>query len=211
MVNRIIRLDNYVLNRLDDLVFKFCRLLEKHTNYVIVSGYLSIVFGNSRPTLDVDVLFDKFTKENLDVFLVDLKKNDFDYIDSKEELYEIIETKKEKLDIFDNNSNWYFDFKKAKDKYDKLSLENADLLLINNKYKLKIAPIELQIPYKLVKLGSDKDIKDAVYLYNYFKDELDIDKLKEYGKMLNCDLSKIGVKLWVLRSLQKKENYFLRN
>jgi hypothetical protein len=195
MVNRAIKLDDYTLNRLDELVLKFCGLLEKHTNYVIVSGYLSIVFGNSRPTLDVDVLFDSFTKDALDKFLTELKKNNFDYVDPKEKLYEIMETKKEKIDVFDNNSNWYFDFKKVKDSYDKLSLENADIILINNKYKLRIAPIELQIPYKLAKLGSDKDIKDAVYLYNYFENELDKIKLKEYAKMLKCDLSKIGVEL----------------
>jgi len=193
MVNRTIKLNGYVLNRLDELVLKFCNLLQKHTNYVIVSGYLSIIFGNSRPTLDVDVLFDKFDKTGLSIFLDELKTNDFDYIDSKKDVYDIIEKNKEKMDIFDNNSNWYFDFKKAKNRYDKLSLQYADTVIINKKYSLKIAPIELQIPYKIVKLGSDKDIKDAVYLYNYFKDDLNMEKLKEYADLLNCDLSKIGV------------------
>ena len=106
MVNKVYKLDNYTLNKLDDLVLKFISLLQKYTDYVIVSGYLSIIFGNSRPTIDVDVLFDSFTEENLTKFIKELKKNDFEFIDDPKDLYDLIELNKEKIDIFDKNSNF---------------------------------------------------------------------------------------------------------
>lgn len=195
MVNKTYKLDNFKVSKLDDLVFKFIKILEKYTDYVIVSGYLAIVFGNSRPTIDIYILFDSFTEENLDKFVVDLKKNDFELIYDPKDLYSIIELNKEKIDIFDKNSNWNFDFKKVRNANDRISLTQHDIVIINGKYKLNIAPIEFQIAYKLAKLGSDKDIKDAAYLYNYFKDELDKTKLKEFAVLLNAKLSKIKAKL----------------
>ena len=195
MVDKTYNLDNYTLSRLDELVLKFISILEKYTDYVIVSGYLAIVFGNTRPTMDVDVLFDSFTKDSLQKFLEELDSAGFEYIGPKEELFDILEKKKEKIDFLDKNSNWYFDFKKAKTSIDRMSLEQHDILIINGKYKLNISPIELQIPYKIAKLSSDKDIKDAEYLYSYFANYLDKDKLKEFAEYVGANLAKIKVKL----------------
>jgi predicted nucleotidyltransferase len=56
------------MSHLDKFVFKFCNFLNKEKiRYVIVSGYISIVFGRSRNTEDIDILvekinFDKFEK-----------------------------------------------------------------------------------------------------------------------------------------------------
>lgn len=195
MVNKTYNLDNYTLSLLDKMVLKFISILEKHTDYVIVSGYLTIVFGNTRPTMDVDVLFDSFTEESLHKFLEELDSAGFEHIDPKEELFDILEKKKDKIDFLDKNSNWYIDFKKAKRNIDRMSLEQHDTLIINRKYKLNISPIELQIVYKIAKLGSDKDIKDARYLYRYFEDKLDKDKLKEFAEYVDADLTKLKWKI----------------
>src|SRR3990172_8602329 len=40
-------------SKLDEFVIDFCRLLD---DYVLVSGYVSIIFGRSRATEDVDLL-----------------------------------------------------------------------------------------------------------------------------------------------------------
>ena len=50
--NKEIKL-NKELNKLDKFVIDFCKLLDR---YVIVSGYVSILFGRSRSTEDVDLL-----------------------------------------------------------------------------------------------------------------------------------------------------------
>jgi len=48
---------------------------------------------------------------------------------------------------------------------------------------LMISPLEMQIAYKLY-LGSDKDLEDAKYIYELFKESLDMDELnKLVGKL----------------------------
>ena len=51
--NKII-LDKEV-NELDRFVVRFIRVLEKYSDYVIISGYVSILFGRSRATEDIDI------------------------------------------------------------------------------------------------------------------------------------------------------------
>ena len=46
---KTIKLDKE-LNLLDKFVLEFVRILEKHVNYVIVSGYVAILFGRARST-----------------------------------------------------------------------------------------------------------------------------------------------------------------
>ena len=46
--------------------------------------------------------------------------------------------------------------------------------------------IESQIAFKL-HLGSEKDIEDAVYLYELFEDKLDMDLLHKKCKELNVN------------------------
>ncbi|MBU2634051.1 MAG: hypothetical protein KJ674_02295 [Nanoarchaeota archaeon] len=50
------------LNELDKFVLKFIKILEKHTSYVIVSGYVSILLGRTRATEDVDVFIKELNK-----------------------------------------------------------------------------------------------------------------------------------------------------
>ena len=47
------------LNNLDKFVLDFLKMLEKHSDYVIVSGYVSILFGRTRTTEDIDILVPK--------------------------------------------------------------------------------------------------------------------------------------------------------
>jgi hypothetical protein len=55
-----------------------------------------------------------------------------------------------------------------------------------------ISPIDIQIAYKLY-LGSDKDIEDAVYLWEIFKDELDHDKVNDWMKRFNVRGDEYGI------------------
>ena len=55
-----ISIENKIVSALDRFVFDFIRLLEKYTDYVIVSGYVSILFGRSRGTEDIEILIKRF-------------------------------------------------------------------------------------------------------------------------------------------------------
>jgi hypothetical protein len=63
----------------------------------------------------------------------------------------------------------------------------VDLKVIMGENQVFISPIELQIPYKLY-LGSDKDIEDAVYLWDIFKGKINNHLLKTYISSLTLAL-----------------------
>jgi RecA-family ATPase len=56
---KYIILRNKVVSKLDLFVIDFIKILEKYTDYVIVSGYVSILFGRSRGTEDIDIFIEK--------------------------------------------------------------------------------------------------------------------------------------------------------
>ena len=50
-----------------------------------------------------------------------------------------------------------------------------------------ISPIELQIAYKLY-LGTDKDLEDAFFLYELFKEKIDWRALNDYAGRLGVEV-----------------------
>ncbi|MBU4242570.1 MAG: hypothetical protein KKF52_05045, partial [Nanoarchaeota archaeon] len=74
--NEIIIL-NRNLTELDLFVKDFLDIMKKHSNYLIVSGYVSISTGRVRGTEDVDLLVPMMDKEKFKELFLDLEKNDF--------------------------------------------------------------------------------------------------------------------------------------
>jgi hypothetical protein len=159
---------------LDRFVFDFCNILEKNKiRYVVVSGYVAIVFGRSRNTEDIDILIEHIDFEDFEkLWKILIKK------------YTCLNTKNVKSAYFDyllnktairfsEKSNFIpnIEFKFLKDEKDAYCLKNAVELRIN-KRRIFISPIELQIAYKLA-LGSIKDIEDARFLFKLFEEDID--------------------------------------
>jgi len=172
-----------VESSLDKFVLSFCSVLERcKINYVIVSGYVAIVFGRSRHTEDVDILFEDCGKEAFEPLWRELAKNGFECINEKEvaAAYGGYIKKGSALRFaavgtFIPN----IEFKLSKSLADRESLRKKTPLLLNGK-TLFISPLELQLAYKLF-LGSDKDIEDATYLYELFKGRVSLEKIREYA------------------------------
>ena len=61
---------------LDKFVFETVKIIEKHTKYVIISGYIAILFGRTRGTEDVDMFIERIDFEAFDKMFDDLIKND---------------------------------------------------------------------------------------------------------------------------------------
>ncbi len=178
------------ITELDELVGELVSRLDRYTKYVIVSGYIAILLGMERPTQDVDVVVSGFkSKEAFYEFLHGLRELGWETIPSNlDELYFLLEERNETINIF-TNKQWYFDFKKARNKWAKLSLENPIIIRKEN-LSFKVAPPEIQIPYK-VWLGSDKDLKDAAYLYERLKPIIDRNAMLEIAREMGVDLQLI--------------------
>ncbi|MBI4441419.1 hypothetical protein HY639_04585 [Candidatus Woesearchaeota archaeon] len=48
---------------LDTFVTEFCGVIERHTSYIIVSGFVAIAAGRTRGTEDIDMILPRLKKE----------------------------------------------------------------------------------------------------------------------------------------------------
>lgn len=176
------------ISSLDKFVIDFTSILNKFDiTYAVVSGYVSILFGRSRTSEDIDIIvermdFFKFKKlwgqlyKKFECIITeDINKAYTEYLLTG---HSIRFSKKGK---FIPN----IEFKFSKTSLDQWTLKERREVNLNN-YKIFISPIELQIPFKLF-LGSEKDIEDAKYLYKIFKGKINILLLEEFNKKLNVE------------------------
>jgi len=69
---------------------------------------------------------------------------------------------------------------------DNTALAEKKCIVLNKNIILFIAPIELQIPFKIY-LGSDKDIEDAQHLYYIFNDKINKSLMREFARKLKIE------------------------
>ncbi|RLI81116.1 hypothetical protein DRP07_07995 [Archaeoglobales archaeon] len=194
--NKIIMKDK-VFTELDRFVFEFLELIPE-IKYVIVSGYLSILFGRSRGTEDIDILVERFDENTFGMLYNRLRSEKY-YFLNPGGVRELYQTLKEGLAVRTSKEGMIIpniELKFVRDDIERYSLENRVRLILENdtSFELYISPIELQIPYKLY-LGGDKDIEDAVYLWEIFKKYLEREKLKKFMGKLRVDGRVYGIEI----------------
>ncbi|MFH1663751.1 MAG: hypothetical protein ABH986_02995 [archaeon] len=168
------------LSNLDKLVIKFTKILYRlKIDYVIISGYIAILFGRSRNTEDVDLFIEEMPLKKFLRFWNELSIEGFECLNTSNPKEAYSDYLKEKLAVrFAVKGTFIpnFELKFPKTKYNIYSLNNKIEVTLN-KEKLMTSEIELQIAFKL-SLGSEKDFEDARHLYKVFKEHLDINLLK---------------------------------
>lgn len=169
------------LNDLDIFALKFLKILEKYTDYVVISGYVSIVLGRARATEDIDVFIKPLPKEKFSKLYNELKENGFWCLnaDSEEEIFSYLTDKLAIRFAEVNKSIPNFEIKFPKDSLNEEAF-NDSLSVIFPKGKIKISSLEMQIAFKKFYLCSDKDLDDAAHIENLFKDKLDTNKINKY-------------------------------
>lgn len=177
------------LSNLDRLVFKFTKTLDGlKIDYVIISGYIAILFGRSRHTEDVDLFIEEMPFEKFLRLWNELGREGFECMNTPKAKEAYNDYLKEKLAIRFAEKGMLqpnFELKFPKTKYNIYSLKNKIEVKLNNN-KLMTSEIELQIAFKL-NMGSDKDFEDARHLYKIFKEHLDMNLLKKQIKELQAE------------------------
>ena len=171
------------LNDLDNFVIKFLRILEKYVEYVIISGYVSILLGRTRATEDIDVFIKPLSKDKFSKLYDELKKNDFWCINAEKinEIFNYLESGYAVRFAKNRFGTPNFEVKFPKDNLDEETFENFITVILPSA-KIKISSLERQIAFKKYYLKSDKDIEDAMHIEDLFREKLDynkINKLKE--------------------------------
>jgi hypothetical protein len=170
------------ISSLDKFALDFTRSLSKYANYVIVSGYVAILFGRNRNSEDIDVFVERIDFDRFRRFWIEISKN-FECINTRdvktayeEYISSGISLRFSKKKTFIPNVELKF----PKIEIDYWSLRERKKVLLND-HQLFIAPLELQIPFKLY-LGSEKDIEDAKHIYEIFKDKLNLVLLNDFNR-----------------------------
>ncbi len=164
------------LTLLDKFAIDVAKVLDACGRYVIVSGFVAIALGRSRGTEDIDFIFSGNPR------CVDREiAKDFWCLNAKsfEEAWNEGVTPR---------IAWHgrvipnAEIKPPRTDIEKYALENPELLKLKGVI-LKISPIELQIAYKLW-LRGEKDIEDAIFLYEFLKERIVLDNVVKWLTML---------------------------
>ncbi len=178
---------NKVLNNLDKFTINFTKILDKlNIKYVIISGYVAILFGRSRNSEDVDIIIDRVDENKFTELWSELYKSGFECIlcDTSEFAFKDYISINERLRFAKTNTFIpNMEIKVYSESIDKWVLDNSIEVIFNNN-SIFISNIELQIAYKLY-LSSEKDIEDARYLYKLFIDNIKLNELDKWVEKLN--------------------------
>lgn len=174
-------------SELDNFALDFVKIIERHCNYVLVSGYVSILLGRSRGSEDIDILIPKMDKKEFFKLTDDINNNGFECIvsDDKEEMFSYLIEEKTNIrfarkgEVIPNMEVKFVD-----NIIHNAAIKDPISVRLNDEI-LKISPLELQIVFKEKILGSDKDVEDARHLRVIAKDHLDKDKMRIYEVMID--------------------------
>jgi len=195
--SRTIYLSKPRLSPEDEVALRFSHILDRFgVEYIVVAGYIAILFGRGRRTEDIDFIAIPLAEDRFIDLCRELAKEGFVLMqgDIRTEL-SVRRVYREYLvkgysirfmyrDIIFPN----IEFKFSSTAIHRYAIANSYRAIINNEYIVKISPPELQIVYKLY-LGSDKDIGDAVYLYTVLRNDMDVNELEKWCRELEIDCS----------------------
>ena len=172
-------------NILDKFVIDFCTVLEKHAKYIVVSGFFAIASGRTRGTEDVDLIFERLSKDKFILLNKALYDNGFKCIqtDDVNEIFDYLDDKLAVRYIFQDYESPNMEIKFAKDELDDYQIANRQKYL-ETKLDIWFAPLECCIVFKENYLKSKKDFEDARHLRIFYKDILNQEKLEQYLKLL---------------------------
>jgi len=175
------------LSNLDRLVLNFLNILCKHAEYVIVSGYVSILLGRARATEDVDIFIERIAGERFFKLYEELKSAGFWCLNA-EQPEEVFNYLKEGMAVRfarQNNIIPNFEIRFPRKKIDDETFKDT-LTVILPWGKLRISSLERQIAFKRYYLKSNKDIEDALHIETIFKEQMDYEKIKSIKKELDA-------------------------
>jgi len=174
---------------LDKFCTDFCKIIEKHTDYIIVSGFLAVASGRPRGTEDIDMIIPRINFDKFEKLHKDLIKSGFVCMQSgnPKNIY--------KLYLKDNLSVRYtykdkplpeMEIKFAKDALDEYQLKTKTKLKLTG-LDVWFGSINMNIAFKEEYLKSEKDLEDARHLrivYGRMVNESEINEIKKMIRRL---------------------------
>jgi len=175
------------LNDLDRLTLDVVGTVESAgIEYAVVSGYVAVLFGRARATEGIDVILGNIDQESANTLATEL--SNAGYWGPAMPLEDLYSTLSDGLPIRmaeEGHRVPNVELKLATDEYDSASIADAITVRLPEG-SVRIAPIELQIAYKLG-MGAQRDFEDALYLYEVAGRTLNRDALESYVRDLGVE------------------------
>jgi len=170
---------------LDKFCIDFCKITEKHTTYIIVSGFVAISSGRARATEDIDMIIPRISLNKFEKLHQDLSKK-FVCMQSDDfkEIYN--DYLKENLSVrytYKNKSLPEMEIKIAKDGLDNYQLATKTKLKLTG-LGVWFSTIEMNIAFKEEYLKSPKDLEDARHLRIVYSEDINEDEINKIKKMI---------------------------
>lgn len=166
---------------------EFCHIIEKYTEYVVVSGFFVITSGRSRATEDIDIISKRIDLKTFKKMHMDLTRNNFICMQSSDPnkifytyLIENIPVRYFKENKLIPNVELKF----TKDKLDEYQIENREKIDFTG-VDVFFSSIEMNIAFKEELLKSKKDLEDAKYLRIVYKNKInekEVERIKDLIK-----------------------------
>ncbi len=192
---RIIYLRKDSMTPEDKVSLRFSEVLNNlGIKYAVVAGYVAILFGRARRSDDIDFICEYLSLQDFIRLARILKTKGYVIMQGEiSEVRSLTDVYRRYLCegysirfMYDDVIIPNIEFKLASNTLQSYSIEHAYQVIINNSHTIKIAPLELQIAYK-VYLGSSKDLGDAVFIYELFKQIISTEELNKWCKELEVD------------------------
>jgi hypothetical protein len=174
-----------ILNDLDKFVLDFIRILKKHSDYVIISDYVSILLGRTRATEDIDLFIRPLDFNHFSELYQDLLKNNFWCINAEDsgEIFDYLKNMSAVRFARKGQIAPNFEVKFTKRSVDKEAFEDSIRVILSSG-ELIISSLERHIAFKRYYLKSEKDIEDALHVEQIFKENLDYSKINKMKDIL---------------------------
>ncbi|MBI2136129.1 hypothetical protein HYU06_03590 [Candidatus Woesearchaeota archaeon] len=173
------------LNLLERFATEFCNILEKHVEYIIVSGFVAIASGRVRGTEDIDIIIKKLDFNKFKKLHEELVKHDFVCMqsDEPESIYEYLTDKASVRYTWKDKPIPEMELKFVKDIIDDEQFRTRKKLKLTG-MSLWFSSVEINIAFKEEYLKSDKDIEDANHLRIVYKDEINESEIQRFKKLI---------------------------
>lgn len=174
------------MNILARFATDFTKILERYTEYIVVSGFVAIASGRARGTEDIDIIIKKIDQKQFTKLHEDLLKNGFECMqsDEPEAAYEYLADKASIRYTWKDKALPEIELKFVKDIIDDAQFKTKTRLSLTGT-DLWFSSVEWNIAFKEEYLKSDKDIQDAEHLRIVYKDEIKEENIKSYKRLIN--------------------------
>jgi hypothetical protein len=173
------------INILDMFADDFVSVVERFTDYIIVSGFVAIAHGRSRGTEDIDIIIKRIPSDKFAEMHKTLERAGFDCIQSGDtsEIFNYLEGNDSVRYVRKGKLIPEIELKFSKDELDEYQFKTRKKFPLTG-LDFWFSSIEMNIAFKEELLKSEKDMEDAKHLRIIYAENINEEEINKIKKMI---------------------------